>query len=383
MSRTAFLNIIVIMYSNKNSFIIERGIPLNKLTVAVIFGGQSSEHEVSRVSASTIISNLDTEKYYVIPVGITKAGKWMIYNGPVENIKNGEWEKFGTPAVLSPDASQKGLLKTVGGKVKLIPIDLAFPVLHGKYGEDGTIQGLFELAQIPYVGNGVLSSCVSMDKAFTKIIAKNAKIPQAKYVEIHADDLKRIKTVASKIEKKLRYPCFVKPANAGSSVGITKAHNKEELIEGLKNASVHDSKIVVEKGIIGREIECAVLGNRGNVEASCVGEIFSAAEFYDYDAKYNNSDSKTVVPADISAEKQDEIRKMAIKVFNAVDGSGLARVDFFIENETENVIFNELNTLPGFTPISMYSMLWAACGKSTSELIDNLIDLALERFSIK
>lgn len=382
MSRTAFLNIIVIMYSNNNSFIIERGISLNKLTVAVIFGGQSSEHEVSRVSASTIISNLDPEKYYVIPVGITKDGKWMIYNGPVENIKNGEWEKFGTPAVLSPDASQKGLLKTVGGKVKLIPIDLAFPVLHGKYGEDGTIQGLFELAQIPYVGNGVLSSSISMDKAFTKIIAKNAKIPQAKYVEVHSEDLKRIKTTASKIEKKLGYPCFVKPANAGSSVGITKAHNKEELMEGLKVAAVHDSKIVVEEGIVGREIECAVLGNRGHVEASCVGEIFSAGEFYDYDAKYNNAESKTVVPAEISSEKQDEIRKMAVKVFNAVDGSGLARVDFFVENETENVIFNELNTLPGFTPISMYSMLWAACGKSTAELLDNLIELALERFSL-
>lgn len=382
MSRTAFLNIIVIMYSNNNSFIIERGISLNKLTVAVIFGGQSSEHEVSRVSASTIISNLDPEKYYVIPIGITKDGKWMIYNGPVENIKNGEWEKFGTPAVLSPDASQKGLLKTVGGKVKLIPIDLAFPVLHGKYGEDGTIQGLFELAQIPYVGNGVLSSSISMDKAFTKIIAKNAKIPQAKYVEVHSEDLKRIKTTASKIEKKLGYPCFVKPANAGSSVGITKAHNKEELMEGLKVAAIHDSKIVVEEGIVGREIECAVLGNRGHVEASCVGEIFSAGEFYDYDAKYNNAESKTVVPAEISPEKQDEIRKMAVKVFNAVDGSGLARVDFFVENETENVIFNELNTLPGFTPISMYSMLWAACGKSTAELLDNLIELALERFSL-
>lgn len=382
MSRTAFLNIIVIMYSNNNSFIIERGISLNKLTVAVIFGGQSSEHEVSRVSASTIISNLDPEKYYVIPVGITKDGKWMIYNGPVENIKNGEWEKFGTPAVLSPDASQKGLLKTVGGKVKLIPIDLAFPVLHGKFGEDGTIQGLFELAQIPYVGNGVLASSISMDKAFTKIIAKNAKIPQAKYVEVHSEDLKRIKTTASKIEKRLGYPCFVKPANAGSSVGITKAHDKEELMEGLKVAAVHDSKIVVEEGIVGREIECAVLGNRGHVEASCVGEIFSAGEFYDYDAKYNNSESKTVVPAEISPEKQDEIRKMAVKVFNAVDGSGLARVDFFVENETEKVIFNELNTLPGFTPISMYSMLWAACGKSTAELLDNLIELALERFSL-
>ena len=383
MSTTLFLNIIVIMFTDYLFKYMEKRDIVNKLTVAVIFGGQSSEHEVSRVSASSIISNLDSEKYYVIPVGITKSGKWMIYNGPIENIKNGEWEKFGTPAVLSPDASQKGLLKLVGDKAKLIPIDLAFPVLHGKYGEDGTIQGLFELAQIPYVGNGVLSSSVSMDKAFTKIIAKNAKITQAKYVEVHSEDFNKIKSIATKIEKKLGYPCFVKPANAGSSVGITKAHNKDELIEGLKLAAVHDRKIVVEEGIVGREIECAVLGNGDNISASCVGEIFAAAEFYDYDAKYNNSASKTVVPAEISKEKQDEIRKMAIKVFKAVDGSGLARVDFFVEKDTERVIFNELNTLPGFTPISMYSMLWNACGKPMNVLLDELIDLALERFGVK
>ena len=383
MSTTLFLNIIVIMFTDYLFKYMEKRDIVNKLTVAVIFGGQSSEHEVSRVSASSIISNLDSEKYYVIPVGITKSGKWMIYNGPIENIKNGEWEKFGTPAILSPDASQKGLLKLVGDKAKLIPIDLAFPVLHGKYGEDGTIQGLFELAQIPYVGNGVLSSSVSMDKAFTKIIAKNAKITQAKYVEVHSEDFNKIKSIATKIEKKLGYPCFVKPANAGSSVGITKAHNKDELIEGLKLAAVHNRKIVVEEGIVGREIECAVLGNGDNISASCVGEIFAAAEFYDYDAKYNNSASKTVVPAEISKEKQDEIRKMAIKVFKAVDGSGLARVDFFVEKDTERVIFNELNTLPGFTPISMYSMLWNACGKPMNVLLDELIDLALERFGVK
>ena len=383
MSTTLFLNIIVIMFTDYLFKYMEKRDIVNKLTVAVIFGGQSSEHEVSRVSASSIISNLDSEKYYVIPVGITKSGKWMIYNGPIENIKNGEWEKFGTPAILSPDASQKGLLKLIGDKAKLIPIDLAFPVLHGKYGEDGTIQGLFELAQIPYVGNGVLSSSVSMDKAFTKIIAKNAKITQAKYVEVHSEDFNKIKSIATKIEKKLGYPCFVKPANAGSSVGITKAHNKDELIEGLKLAAVHDRKIVVEEGIVGREIECAVLGNGDNISASCVGEIFAAAEFYDYDAKYNNSASKTVVPAEISKEKQDEIRKTAIKVFKAVDGSGLARVDFFVEKDTERVIFNELNTLPGFTPISMYSMLWNACGKPMNVLLDELIDLALERFGVK
>ena len=352
---------------------------LNKKTVVVLFGGQSSEHEVSRVSASTIISNLNSDKYYVIPVGITKKGKWMIYSGPVENIKNGEWEKYGTPAIISPDATQKALIKIVGGKVKLIPVDVIFPVLHGKYGEDGTVQGLFELAQIPYVGCGVLSSSVSMDKVFTKIIAKNAKINQAKYVTVYDYELKKIKSIATKIEKKLGYPCFVKPANAGSSVGITKAHDKLELIEGIKIAAMHDKKIVVEENINGRELECSVMGNGNEIYAATVGEVIAAAEFYDYDAKYNNEDSKTIIPAEIPQEKIEEIRKEAIKVFKAVDGSGFARIDFFMENETGKIIFNELNTLPGFTPISMCPMLWQSAGKPIGTLLDELIGLALSK----
>lgn len=349
-----------------------------KKTVVVLFGGQSSEHEVSRISASTIISNIDSEKYYVIPVGITKEGKWLIYNGPVENIKNGQWEKFGTPAVISPDATQKGLLKIVGGKVKLIPVDVIFPVLHGRYGEDGTVQGLFELSGIPYVGCGVLASSISMDKVYTKIIAKNMKICQAKYISVEAKELDKVKRIASKVEKKLGFPCFIKPANAGSSVGITKAHNEKELEEGLKLAAMHDRKILIEEAIVGRELECAVLGN-DNAVASGVGEIFSAAEFYDYDAKYNSEDSKTTVTPDLSSEKIEEIRKIAVKVFKAVDGNGLARVDFFLEEGTDRVIFNEINTLPGFTSISMYPKLWENAGKNISELIDELIELAFKR----
>ena len=352
---------------------------MNKKTVVVLFGGQSSEHEVSRVSASTIISNMDQEKYYIIPVGITKDGRWMIYNGPVENIKNGEWEKFGTPAVLSPDASQKGLLKIVGNKVKVIPVDVVFPVLHGLYGEDGTVQGLLELARIPYVGCGLVASAVSMDKGYTKIIAKNAKINQADYVIVMKEDINK-KSVLNKIEKKLGFPCFIKPANAGSSVGITKAHNREEAFEGLKLAAEHDKKIIVERNINGREVECAVLGSGKGTKASGVGEILAAAEFYDYDAKYNNADSRTVIPADIDAESVEEIRKTAIKVFNAVSGEGLARVDFFVENETGKVIFNELNTLPGFTSISMYPKLWEEAGKPITELIDELLEMAFNRF---
>ncbi len=354
----------------------KEGIELNKKTVVVLFGGQSSEHEVSRVSASTIISNINQDKYYVIPVGITKEGQWLIYNGPVENIKSGEWEKFGTPAVLSPDASHRGILKIVGNKVKTIPVDVVFPALHGLYGEDGTIQGLLELAKIPYVGCGVLASAVSMDKAFTKIIAKNAKIRQADYLLATKEEIKK-KSVLSKIEKKIGYPCFVKPSNAGSSVGITKAHNYDELVKGLELAAENDRKIIIEKNITGREVECAVLGWK-KARASSVGEIFSAAEFYDYDAKYNNADSKTVIPADLDEETVKEIQKTAVKIFKAVDGKGLARVDFFVESGTGRVIFNELNTLPGFTSISMYPKLWEDAGMPVTLLIDELINTAFD-----
>ena len=232
-----------------------------------------------------------------------------------------------------------------------------------------------ELAQIPYVGCGVLSSAVSMDKVYTKIIAKNARINQADFVCVMKDEIEK-KSVLNKIEKKLGYPCFIKPANAGSSVGITKAHNRQELESGLKLASEHDRKILVEEFIDGHEVECAVLGSVEKADASTVGEIFSAAEFYDYDAKYNNAESKTVIPAQLDESVIEEIRKTALKVFKAVDGSGLARVDFFVEKGTNRVIFNELNTLPGFTSISMYPKLWESAGKPIEELIDELISLA-------
>jgi len=353
----------------------KEGLTLNKKTVAVLFGGQSSEHEVSRVSASTIISSLSQEKYYVLPVGITKEGKWMLYSGPVENIKNGDWEKFGVPTVLSPDATHRGLIKMVGNQAKIIPVDVVVPVLHGKWGEDGTVQGLLELAKIPYVGCGVLSSSISMDKVYTKIVAKNAKINQADFVVVHKEEINK-KSVLNKIEKKLGFPCFVKPSNAGSSVGITKAHNMEELKKGLELASHHDRKILVEENITGREIECGVLGNGNNISASTVGEVLAAAEFYDYDAKYNNAESRTVIPAEIGEDMINAVRKVAVKVFKAVDGAGLARIDFFLEKDTNRIVFNELNTLPGFTDISMYPKLWENVGKPIEELLDELIELA-------
>ena len=351
----------------------------SKKTVAVIFGGQSSEHEVSRVSAMLMLTALDKEKYQVLPVGITKKGEWLVYNGPVEHVKTGEWEKYGVPVCLSTDATKKCFLKIVNGSVKEIPVDVVIPVLHGAWGEDGTIQGLFEMAQIPYVGCGVLASAVSMDKVFTKMIAKAARIPQAKYLWVYKYDLaeKRDK-ILDQVEKKLGYPCFVKPSNAGSSVGISKAKVREQLSQALDYAAGYDRKVIIEEAIDAREFECAVLGNE-EIMVSGVGEVLAAAEFYDYDAKYNNNDSRTVIPAEVEPEKVEEMRRIAKKIFRAVDGSGLARVDFFVDRKTGNVLFNELNTMPGFTPISMYPMLWKHAGMTETELMDRFIQLALER----
>ena len=343
---------------------------MSKQVVAVLFGGQSSEHDVSKVSAATIISNINTEKYSVIPVYITKEGKWLLYDGPLDSIGNNDWQKFASTCILSPDTEHHGLLRIVGDKVKNIPVDVVIPVLHGANGEDGTVQGLFELAKIPYVGCGVLSSAVSMNKAYTKIIVDTIGVDQAKYTIVYRPELSEdLDKCLDRVEEKCGYPCFVKPACAGSSVGITKAHNRDELIDGLWTASEHDRTIVIEENITGDELECAVLGNH-DIQASAVGQIYAAAEFYDYDAKYNNAESKTVIPANISNEKAEEIRKKAIEIFKVLDGRGLSRVDFFLEEKTNRVIFNEIN---------MYPMLFRAAGIDTEELVDKLIELALTR----
>ncbi len=353
---------------------------MSKKVIAVLFGGRSSEHEISKISASTIMQNINPDKYTIIPIYITKDGRWLLYDGPIENIAKGSWEKFAATAVLSPDSSQKGILRIVGDKVKLIPVDLIFPVLHGLNGEDGTIQGLFELTGIPYVGCGVLSSAVSMNKAYTKIIVDTLGIDQAKYTVVYRNELEEnIEECIDKAESICGYPCFVKPACAGSSVGITKAHNRDELVDGLWTASKEDRTIVIEENITGAELECAVLGNR-DVKASAVGQILAAAEFYDYDAKYNNKDSRTVIPAPIPPEKAEEIREKSVRIFKALDGMGLSRVDFFMEEGTNRIIFNEINTLPGFTSISMYPMLFAELGIPVEELVDKLIELGLSRY---
>jgi D-alanine-D-alanine ligase len=350
---------------------------MNKKTVAVLFGGRSSEHEVSCISARTIISNINRDLYEVVIVGITKEGKWLKVNS-IEDITSGKWEKGTVTAVISPDTTQKAVLFLEGNKVNVERIDVVFPVLHGLNGEDGTVQGLLELAGIPYVGCGVVASGVSMDKLFTKIIADSLGIRQAKYAAVLKKELEQIHKVTERIEAALPYPVFIKPSNAGSSKGVSKAANREELIAGLYAASEHDRKILVEETIIGREIECAVLGGN-EPRASGVGEIIAAADFYDYDAKYNNEESKTIISPELPGNAAETVRDYAVKIFKAVDGYGLSRVDFFVKKDTGEVVFNEINTMPGFTAISMYPMLWEAKGIGKPQLIEKLLQLAFAR----
>lgn len=349
---------------------------MNKQNVLVLFGGQSSEHEVSCISAATVISCIDTETYEVYKVGITKEGHWVMVDS-VSEIQNGSWTQSKKQAILSPDATKKTLYVIEDQKMTEVHIDKAFPVLHGLNGEDGTVQGLFELAKIPYVGCGVLSSAVSMDKLYTKLIVDELGIHQARYVEVMLDEIKNVDKY-EEIETKLGYPVFIKPSNAGSSRGVSKAKNRDELIAGLEEASHHDRKILVEEMIIGREIECAVLGGK-TPKASGVGEVLAAADFYDYEAKYHNAESRTVLSPDLPEGKTEEIRDCAVRIFKAVDGYSLARVDFFLEKGTNRVIFNEINTLPGFTSISMYPMLWAEKGIEKKELVSKLLELTHNR----
>ena len=352
---------------------------MSKLNVALIFGGKSGEHEVSLVSASSIYKHIDKEKYNVFTIGITKDGKWMYYEGSEENIKNGEWVNLANKNVdinLVPSGNKEvGLTFEDGHTEKL---DILFPVLHGPYGEDGTIQGLFEISQIPYVGCGVLASSVGMDKLICKKVFSQIGLPQVDYTyttrwAFNMDS----ETELNNIESKLNYPIFVKPANLGSSVGISKATNREELLNGIIDALRYDSRIVLEQGIDAREIEVAVLGN-DEVKASIAGEIKPAKDFYDYEDKYVNGASTYDIPANISQENMENIRRMAVEAFKGIDGKGLSRVDFFLDRNSGEIFINEINTLPGFTNISMYPKMWEATGLPYSNLIDKLIDLAID-----
>ena len=346
---------------------------MEKKKIGVFFGGQSSEHVVSCMSAVNVIRSIDSERYDLVLIGITQEGRWVKVDS-VESIEQDTWRESSVGAVLLPDATLKSILfLEEDGSTQLCPIDIAFPVLHGLYGEDGTIQGLFELAKIPYVGCGVLTSAVSMDKLYTKIVVDTLGIRQAAYVGLHSRDLSDMAACVAKVENALPYPVFVKPSCAGSSKGVNKASDRQQLEAALTEAARHDSKILVEETIIGREIECAVLED-GEILASGVGEIRAAAEFYDFEAKYYNADSKTDTNPDVEPHYIEEIRANAKAIFAALDGNGLSRVDFFLDEQ--GVVFNEINTLPGFTAISMYPMLWEAKGLDKKALIQKVIDSA-------
>lgn len=346
--------------------------------IVVIMGGRSSEHEVSLVSAVTVVENINTDIYNVIMVGITKEGQWKLVES-LDKVRDGSWVKGHTQVILSPETGKNELCLIQGDKVERLHVDVVFPVLHGMYGEDGTLQGLLELAQIPYVGCGVLASACSMDKFYTKIIVDSIGIRQAKFVGVRRAQLKDMDAVVSRVEESLPYPVFVKPSKAGSSQGVGKAECREELISALKLAAKHDTKILVEENIVGRELECAVLGG-ADAKASGVGEILAADTFYTYEAKYNNAESKTVVDPELPEGKAEEIRRDAEAIFKALDCYGLSRVDFFLKEDTNEVVFNEINTLPGFTAISMYPMLWEARGLDKKALVQKLIDLAMVRY---
>ena len=386
-----------------------------KLRVGILFGGRSGEHEVSLLSAASVLKAIDKNKFDVVPIGISKEGRWLT-SGEAERLLQGKPAEEGrhlragdpevTPgaAVLAtgeavvvppePVHREQGMVPfqtstpTRRAADRAINVDLIFPVLHGTFGEDGTIQGLLELADIPYVGAGVLGSAAGMDKDIMKALFRNAGLPIVKHVTILRGDWESDPKKAEKwIEKNLKYPVFVKPANLGSSVGISKAHNRKELGPAIYEAAKFDRKIVIEEGVGGkknkaREIECSVLGN-DRPQASVPGEIVTGKEFYDYTAKYLDEGSQLIIPAKMTKSETKKVQELAVKAFQAVDCSGLARVDFLMDPKNRKLYVNEINTMPGFTAISMYPKLWAASGLAYPELIEKLISLALERHAEK
>ncbi|MBP0968914.1 MAG: D-alanine--D-alanine ligase [Oscillospiraceae bacterium] len=351
-----------------------------KKTVGILFGGVSSEHEVSCMSASSVISRIDTDRYDLVLVGITKDGRWLRYEGPVENIADNSWYSEDLkPCFLSPDRSVHGFIEVQpDGSVREIRVDTVFPVMHGKNGEDGTLQGLLMMAGIPFVGCDALASAVCMDKAVCNMLVDNAGIKRAEWRYLTKDRIGEFDSFADECEKAFGYPMFVKPANAGSSVGVSRAADRNELKAAADEAFRHDYKILAEREIVAQEIECAVMGNSEPV-ASVLGEVAPAEGFYDYDSKYVNGTSGLFIPARITEEKAEEIRSIAVKVYRLLGCSGLSRVDFLLERSTGIPYLNELNTLPGFTSISMYPKLFEASGVPYTELLTRLIELADER----
>ena len=353
---------------------------MKSLSVCILFGGVSPEHEVSLRSAESVLNNIDESKYNVFPVGITKEGKWILYGGKdYSDLPSGRWltHPDNRQAAISPIRGQ-GLLTFEGDCVVRQQIDVVFPVLHGENGEDGTIQGLLQLAGIPYVGPHVAASAVAMDKTLTKLVVDQAGITQAAWNLVRRSDMgSRMEATLDALEARFAYPMFVKPAGTGSSVGVSKATEREDLKKALLEAGKYDDKVLVEEFIRGREIEVAVMGNESPVASVC-GEIDSGADFYDYDAKYITDTSVSYIPARIPEDVAETVRDTAVKVYKAIGCQGLSRVDFFVTWQENRVVFNEINTIPGFTSISMYPKLFGASGVPYSQLIDKLLELALE-----
>ena len=353
---------------------------MKKLSVCILFGGMSPEHEVSLRSAESVLNNIDKDKYNIFPVGITKDGDWILFTGKdYSMLPSGEWVNYpnNRRAAISPVRGQ-GLLSFEGDCVVRERIDVVFPVLHGENGEDGAMQGLMKLAGIPYVGPHVAASAVAMDKTLTKLVVDHAGVPQAAWQLVRRGEVEHhMENILNSLEKRFQYPMFVKPAGTGSSVGVSKAADRDGLEKALVNAAKFDAKVLVEEFIHGREIEVAVMGN-DNPMASICGEIDSGADFYDYDAKYITDTSTAYIPARIPEDVQETVREAAVKVYSAIGCQGLSRVDFFVTFEDNRVVFNEINTLPGFTSISMYPKLFAASGIPYTQLIDQLLELAVE-----
>lgn len=353
---------------------------MKKLTVAVLFGGVSNEHEVSLNSAVYVLNCLLRSLFEVLPIGIMKNGRWCLYSGEIEKIGTGEWvkdEKNCKPVIFSSDPEFKGFLRLEhGSRCFLMKADCVFMVLHGRNGEDGRLQGFFEAARMPFVGSDALSSAMCMDKEITHRILESNGIKMSKYLVITKNELKNLKNFCYEVEKNLNFPVFVKPANSGSSVGISKCGVESELKDAVLKAFKHDDKVICEQAIVNcQEIECAVLGNSEPEVAEFLGEIKSTNEFYDYDSKYKNS-SELLIPANLSEETEKEVKEIAIKAFKTIGCKGLARVDFLI-SENEGVVLNEINTMPGFTKISLFPKLWEKSGLKGPSLVEKLVMFAI------
>ena len=355
-----------------------------KIRVGVVFGGRSGEHEVSLMSAKSVMDALRKGGYDVIPLGITKQGKWLTSGDPMKALLGTAGKEAQEEVVCAAshelDVMSRELVPGAG-RTGIPQVDVVFPVLHGPYGEDGTLQGLLEMAGIPYVGSGVLGSALAMDKVAMKAVFRAEGLPIADYQMILRHDWEeRPAEAMGQIEKCFGYPCFVKPANLGSSVGVTKVHGSAELAEALNLAARYDRRLIVEEAINAREVECSVLGNERPI-ASVPGEVIPRREFYDYVAKYFDEDTRLIIPADLPRETVREIQKLAVRAFIALDCAGMARADFFVSRDTGKPYVNELNTIPGFTATSMYPKMWEASGLSYPELVHRLVQLALERYA--